>query len=806
MKGSLPVADPIAAGIVKKPLSADGSNFVFGSKQQFEPAGNSSGGDVSLYQRDLQTDATQVVSTLPDGSTIEAGDDVAELDISSDGSRVLIGQLLNTDEAGNRYWHLYMHVGVSTHSVDLTPGTTTGVLYDGMTADGGMVYLTTSEPLASDTDTSADLYRADVGSSSATLTRVSTGTAGTGDTDACDPAGNSYNSSDWNVIPGGPTDCSVVAVGGGGGVAPESGRVYFLSPEQLDGPGNGVATGANLYVATPGSAPHFVATLESGASTPLRAGAHPFIGKFGAFARPEGAAIDHSDGSIYAYDATNALLEPAAFVQKFDASGNPVTSFGTESKSGGFMTLGGAAGAFTTVGIPTSIAVDNNPASPNYRDVFVLDSFEGIKKLDPSTGSVLQIIPAAAPFSTFVASLALNPANGWIYVGITNLFGPSVTKVQVFDATGVKQNEFSVTGKPYGVAVDSTGRVYVANGLSAARYSATGVFEETIDSNPAYGVAVDRETDHLYVDEGFQVREYDETGEQLGEPFGSGHISESVSLGVDAGKVVVSDAGSEKVATFGPAVTPPDRGYDNPLVIDSVRSAETRSPDEFQLTPSGEFAAFFSTLPLTGFQAAQHFEVFRYYATGDALDCVSCNSTEVEPTSDSALAKHGLSLTDDGRVFFNSGESLVMRDSNSRQDAYEWKTGKVELISTGQSGFNAGLLSVTADGTDAFFFTRDTLVVKGDDNGSLMKLYDARSDGGFFIVPEPPQCAASDECHGPGSKAAAAPLVGTVTGQGGNQPAAKRPRCKSGFVRRHGRCVRKKARRQHRGRKRGRHG
>ena len=41
MAGSgLPGPDPAPAGAVKEPLSADGSHFVFGSKQQFEPAGN----------------------------------------------------------------------------------------------------------------------------------------------------------------------------------------------------------------------------------------------------------------------------------------------------------------------------------------------------------------------------------------------------------------------------------------------------------------------------------------------------------------------------------------------------------------------------------------------------------------------------------------------------------------------------------------------------------------------------------------------------------------------------------------------
>ena len=52
---------------------------------------------------------------------------IAELDVSSDGSRILVGQLVDTDAAGNEYFHLYMHMGSSPETVDLTPGTTTGL-------------------------------------------------------------------------------------------------------------------------------------------------------------------------------------------------------------------------------------------------------------------------------------------------------------------------------------------------------------------------------------------------------------------------------------------------------------------------------------------------------------------------------------------------------------------------------------------------------------------------------------------------------------------------------------------------------
>ena len=48
-----------------------------------------------------------------------------------------------------------------------------------------------------------------------------------------------------------------------------------------------------------------------------------------------------------------------------------------------------------------------------------------------------------------------------------------------------------------------------------------------------------------------------------------------------------------------------------------------------------------------------------------------------------------------------------------------------ELISTGTSPFGSSLLGVSADGTDAYFFTRDKLVTQ-DENGTRVKIYDAR--------------------------------------------------------------------------------
>jgi hypothetical protein len=523
-----PTAKP--DGYVAKNLSANGEHFVFGSTSEFAEGGNDETGDVSIYDHNLKTGETKVISNTPAevedfpeplpclqgaGNCHSPGDSngIAELDISGDGSHVLLGQKISTDADGNVYWHLYMDVNDSIRSVDVTPGATSGVLYDGMTADGSEVFFTTRDQLAggADTDTSADIYQAKVSGSAVTLTRISSGAGSTGNANSCEPVANS-NGEHWNTV-GSAKNCDVVAIAGGGGIGTGDGTVYFLSPEELTSCGcvepllDPVQDQPNLYVARPGQSPRFIATL-----------------------------------------------------------------------------------------------------APN-----------------------------------------------------------------------------------------------------------------------------------------------------------------------------------------------------DPTVLDAVKAAATRETADLEVTPSGTFAAFTTTAPLNEYESRGHSEVYRYDAADEQLQCVSCNPTNAAAEGDASLVSDGLSLADDGRVFFNSTDALAPRDLDETEDAFEWETPGagscgpespnlnpgtgdcLSLISTGSSPFASRLLGVSADGTDAYFFTRDVLVPQ-DENGKLVKIYDARAGGGFpYTAPSPP-CKASDECHGASSAAPPPPAISTITGTRGNHSSIK---CKARFVKRHGRCVRK---------------
>ena len=96
-------------------------------------------------------------------------------------------QKVSEDSVHNVYWRLFMDIGDSGETVELSPGASDGVLYDGMSGDGSKVFFTTKDQqLPSGSHSSAELYVAEVSEGGAALRLISTGTA-----NACDPVESS---------------------------------------------------------------------------------------------------------------------------------------------------------------------------------------------------------------------------------------------------------------------------------------------------------------------------------------------------------------------------------------------------------------------------------------------------------------------------------------------------------------------------------------------------------------------------------------------------------------------------------------
>ena len=340
---------------------------------------------------------------------------------------------------------------------------------------------------------------------------------------------------------------------------------------------------------------------------------------------------------------------------------------------------------------------------------------------------------------------------------------------------------------------------YSGGGMKKYPKSAFGVVPGSPAATPVgsgvYAQA-DPQNGDLYVDEGSQVSRYD-AGGSLIEAFGKEILSGSrgVAIKASTGDVfVTTGSGIQKYSLQ----TPPYDPIDSAAVEHGVHRSGVHAYEDFQVTPDGRFALFNSPVPLTGYQSQGHFELYRYDADSGSLACPSCAPSGAVGGSDVDLSPHGLNLVNDGRVFFTTLESFTLRDTNEKRDAYEWTEGRPQLISTGIGQDDSALLGASADGTDAFFFTRDALSPE-DENGKAVKIYDARVDGGFFRGRKAPACAASDECHGPGTQTAGPPAIATQTGSGHRNAIQPKPcTCRNGTVKRDGRCVKKQKHKKHR--------
>ncbi len=789
MAGSLnPAADPSQQ--VAKPFSADGSHFVFGSDAKFDPAGDETG---SIYDRNLVTGTTQVVSTDASGSAITGGE-VGELDISADGSRIVVGKALSSDARGNRRWHLYMHLGGSAKSLDLTPGAADGVFFNGMNSAGSRLFMTTTDKLlGDDTDASADIYEAAIDGGGSVALRLITTNGGTASNDdGCEPAGtpNSWNSAS------GPGACSAVAFAGGAGVSAANGALYFVSPEQLDGD-EGEENQANLYEVEPGSDPRFVAVMDTSAGEPgPQPPNHPldnaeFGGKFGA---PGGLTVDQASGDVYVTETGTGT------VHRFTAAGAPDD-----------FTAGPGAGTNEISGFEwleprqAQVAVDNSPGPAN-GDVYVVSSVAQVGKVDvySSSGAHLTTLSGSGtPIGELglACGVTVDQSNGNLYVG--DYFGhvwrysPSGGTVTEGDYSG----GISTPPNSASCGVATSGGNLLVNFYEfgeVVQYQLS-TFKAGLPPGPepvpfaasATGLASDPTSGDVYVDQGNKIAVLSGTGKQLQTIVGDG-LSSSVSVAVNGNSdYVYASSNGESVFEFG-AEPVPYTPLDNAAIAHGVQQPGTHSYADFQVSPDGRYAVFATKNPITGFRTLGFEQVYRYDSGDGEVDCVSCAPSGTVPASDTALPGYGLALTDDGRVFFSTRESFVLRDTNAREDAYEWQNGTKQLISLGLGSEDSSLLSVTPDGTNAFFLTRDTLV-PDDVNGSTIKVYDARSGGGLVYDREAPPCKASDECHGPGSEAPAAAEINTQEGSGRTYaPPAKPKACRKGTVSRNGKCVKKK--------------
>jgi hypothetical protein len=330
-------------------------------------------------------------------------------------------------------------------------------------------------------------------------------------------------------------------------------------------------------------------------------------------------------------------------------------------------------------------------------------------------------------------------------------------------------------------------------------------------------------------------------------------------------------------------------GWQAPKLIARLSDQDYNDWEPFELedeptrvSPNGEWLAFMSLAPLAGYDnhdalsGQQDAEVYLYDAASGDLACASCQPTGERPTgteaqqlgtvndddyyNSSVLVAGELPgwqdpdngtnygelyqsryLSDDGRLFFGSGDALVPKDVNGEQDVYEYEpqgvgsctsgassgsvvfkpsrryvaqgrsgeegAGCVGLISSGNSTEVSSFLDASESGGEVFFLSTAQLVPQ--DLETSFSLYDARECTAQLpcvsALAAPPACDTEASCRpspspqpnvyglpasatfsGPGDVVPAAPVAAAPPKQ-----AAKRAvRCGRGLVRKRGRCVR----------------
>jgi hypothetical protein len=200
------------------------------------------------------------------------------------------------------------------------------------------------------------------------------------------------------------------------------------------------------------------------------------------------------------------------------------------------------------------------------------------------------------------------------------------------------------------------------------------------------------------------------------------------------------------------------------------------------LSPNGAYLAFGSYI---------------YSAASNRSECWSCN-----PFGVPGGVENSSGPSNNGEVFFQTSEALLPRDTNGQADVYEYEYGSgLHLITTGTSSSESRLLGSSDSGNDVFFLGRQALL-PGEPNGESLAIYDARVDGGFPAT-EVPVCTTTDACRAapaPQPSIFGEPASQTFSGVGNLAPSEAKPKakpkakpvkCRKGFVKRKGKCVKK---------------
>ncbi len=363
---------------------------------------------------------------------------------------------------------------------------------------------------------------------------------------------------------------------------------------------------------------------------PTVAGAATHFGGFGEEAEqlrgPKGVAVGPT-GEVYLGDTLNNRVD------KFDSSGNFLLAWGSGVATGAneMQTCTIASGceggsqyaspeAFE---LPAGVAVDNDPSSLSYGDVYVVDRSHGrVQKYDSSGKFILMFGGhvnettggdvcmagetcnlygtqgvANGEFShweSLSSFIAVGPG-GDVYVGDTG-------RVEVFEPSGTWKENISLAGlsatdQPTALAVDAAGDVYVKDSGVAGvhEFEANGTEKSTIfdeGSTSVTALSIDA-AGNLYVGDsngGFHVLKYGPTGKEL-DSFGSKTVTgsnEGLAFSDTTDELYAPDVDSGQVWVLSPPA--PGPLVDGESVVPGLRGEATF---EATVNPEGNEPSYY---------------------------------------------------------------------------------------------------------------------------------------------------------------------------------------------------------------------
>ena len=318
----------------------------------------------------------------------------------------------------------------------------------------------------------------------------------------------------------------------------------------------------SLFAATPALAGN---GYEKVTSTFGSAGTGP-----GQFNEPTAIAVNDETEEVYVLDSGNDRIEyftsTGTYLGQFNGSGE--YEVGVKKEKGTAAGFGGQPGEIETGKFlePSNIAVDNDPSSESYGDVYVADSGDDVVDKFSATGEYKGQLTGFEPALLNVAV----DTSGNVWVGDAQRHeiggGESRTYVYEFSDIGSLENKVEVVEPaevPGAFAVDSSGDVYASRGNRVNEYDKANGYERIIITQSASGLAtlaIISSTNGLLVDEGSSIELFKSPFSQGQAPiltFPATGLSESEGIAVNGAKgdgtVYATQRGEDNVDVFASA-------------------------------------------------------------------------------------------------------------------------------------------------------------------------------------------------------------------------------------------------------------